>query len=219
MVTLLLARMQDSPAAGTNDRLEAPPDIPEEAIRRTEAESIIAVVCSRRGRTVGITTALTGAGGFGKTTLAKFVCDDKRVRKYFRKWVYFVTVGRNVRSEADIVNKVNKVIQNIAGGIPTFSNSERVGGQLGELLEQRPRTLLVLDDVWEEKQLKLFLRGGSRCVRLVTTRVPAILPTGFGTSPVLVDRMSHAEARQVLTRELPRLPEVVTRHLLTVTGR
>ncbi len=222
VVVALLARMQDRPAAGANDRPEASPDIPEEAIRRTEAESIIAAVCSRRGRTVGITTALTGAGGFGKTTLAKFVCNDKKVQKFFRKRVYFVTVGRNVRSEADIVAKVEEGIWRITGEeIPPSLNLNptTAGSKLGGLLEKRPRTLLVLDDVWEEKQLKPFLVGGSRCVRLVTTRVPAILPTGSGTSPVLVDRMSHAEARQVLTRELPRLSEVVTRDLLTVTGR
>jgi hypothetical protein len=46
---------------------------------------------------------------------------------------------------------------------------------MGRLLDQRPRTLLVLDDVWESEQLEPFLVGGSACVRLVTTRIPAVL--------------------------------------------
>ncbi len=162
---------------------------------------------------------LTGAGGFGKTTLAKVVCADKKVRKHFKNRVYFVTMGRDERSRASIASKVNQVIYLITGDTTTFDDPELAGARLGGLLDQRPRILLVLDDIWEREQLDPFLRGGSRCVRLVTTRVPTILPTGSGAPPVLVDRMSHAEARQVLTWRLPRLPEVLTRDLLATTGR
>jgi ABC-type molybdenum transport system ATPase subunit/photorepair protein PhrA len=38
--------------------------------------------------TVGITTSLYGAGGFGKTTLAQMVCADRR----FRGRVHWVAV-------------------------------------------------------------------------------------------------------------------------------
>ncbi|WP_157180373.1 NB-ARC domain-containing protein [Protofrankia coriariae] len=188
-------------------------------IRRTEVASVVAAVCSRQGGTVGITTVLTGAGGFGKTTLAKVVCADKKVRKHFKNRVYFVTMGRDERSRASIASKVNQVIHLITGDTTTFDDPELAGARLGGLLDQRPRILLVLDDIWEREQLDPFLRGGSRCVRLVTTRVPTILPTGSGAPPVLVDRMSHAEARQVLTWRLPRLPEVLTWDLLATTGR
>jgi hypothetical protein len=34
--------------------------------------------------------------------------------------------------------------------------------------------LLVVDDVWEDAQLRPFRFGGRTCTRLVTTRVPEI---------------------------------------------
>ena len=40
---------------------------------------IVAQLLRGGGATVGITTALHGAGGFGKTTIAKMVCADPRV--------------------------------------------------------------------------------------------------------------------------------------------
>ena len=51
---------------------------------------------ARGGGTVGITTAVHGAGGFGKTTVAKMVRADRRVLRRFRGRVYWVTVGRDV---------------------------------------------------------------------------------------------------------------------------
>ncbi|WP_405443929.1 hypothetical protein OG373_04160 [Streptomyces avidinii] len=57
--------------------------------------------------------------------------------------------------------------------------------------------MLVLDDVWEAEQLDPFLTGGRRCVRLVTTRNPALLPHSAQRIPV--DQMSPEQARPVLT--------------------
>ena len=128
-----------------------------------------------RGRTVGITTGLYGAGGFGKTTLAQMVCADRRVRRRFGGRVYLVTVGRDVRGAAAVAAKVNDVIKLVAGEDATFTDPQLAGRRLGSLLDAGPRRLLVLDDVWEPEQLAPFTEGGKRCARLVTTRVPELL--------------------------------------------
>jgi hypothetical protein len=77
--------------------------------------------------------------------------------------------------------------------------------------------LLLLDDVWDGEQLEPFLIGGRQCVRLVTTRVPGVLPRG--AVRVRVDQMSPAQAREVLTGELPPIDEAVVEDLLAATGR
>ena len=49
--------------------------------RPSELEAVVQALADGRGGTVGITTGLYGAGGFGKTTLAQMVCADRRVRR------------------------------------------------------------------------------------------------------------------------------------------
>jgi hypothetical protein len=167
--------------------------------------------------TVGITTGLYGAGGFGKTTLAVMACADQQIRKQFEGRVYSVTVGRDVRGPTAVAAKVNDVIKLITGADSTFTDPRLAGQWLGSLLDSGPSRLLVLDDVWDYEQLTPFTDGGARCVRLVTTRVPELL-TGRGAT-VRVDKMTHEQARMLLTVGLPPLDEVVVGGLLAVTGQ
>ncbi|WP_314175708.1 WD40 domain-containing protein [Streptomyces winkii] len=169
---------------------------------------------------MGITTALKGAGGFGKTTVARLVCTDTRVRERFGKHVYFVTLGREVRSRGAIAAKVAEVTRGITGdSVEVGADPEQLGVHLGNLLSRRPRSLLVIDDVWERAQLKPFLLGAEkRCVRLVTTRNPDVLPSD--ARAITVDRMSDVQARAVLTHGLDTpLPARQVDALLKATGR
>ncbi|MGW4994949.1 NB-ARC domain-containing protein, partial [Streptomyces mirabilis] len=220
-LVLLQLRVEDGPAPVEGDPPPpAPAPVPDWVVNRKQAERVIAAVCARHdhsGRTVGITTALHGAGGFGKTTLARIVCADRRVQRHFQGRVYFITVGRGVRGPAAIAAKIGEATRFITGNTASFDDPHLAGEHLGRLLDQRPRTLLVIDDVWDAEQLAPFLAGGGPCVRLVTTRIPAALPTHAGR--ITVDEMSSARARAVLTWQLPPLPAAVTRDLLKATGR
>ena len=198
----------------------APPEleVPEWVVDRpAEAEQVVTALLRGRGGTVGITTGLYGAGGFGKTTLALMVCADRRVRRRFRGGVYLVTVGRDLRGAAAVAAKVNDVIKLVAGEEATFTDPELAGGRLGALLDTGPRRLLVVDDVWEQQQLAPFSAGGRQCGRLVTTRVPRLL-AGQDVA-VRVDQMSAEQARRLLTAGLPPLDPAVVEGLLAVTGR
>ncbi|WP_159053416.1 NB-ARC domain-containing protein [Streptomyces regalis] len=221
LATAVAAWRQERPAAGIGDPpLPPAPEVPEWVVDRAEAVSAIRAVCqrTRRGaRTVAITTALEGAGGFGKTVLASVACASPRVRRHFRGRVFIVTIGRDVRGRAAVAAKVAEVTRFITGDTTAFDDPELAGAHLGRLLNQRPRTLLVLDDVWETEQLAPFLQGGRRCVRLVTTRKPALLPPA--TDRVRVDEMTSPQARAVLTWRLPPLPPQTVADLLEATGR
>ncbi|WP_411132975.1 NB-ARC domain-containing protein [Streptomyces sp. C10] len=211
---------QEHPLATAADP-PAPPRIPIPGwvVGRGESDEAVSVVCARRTSTaVGITTSLEGAGGFGKTTLATVVCAHPRVRRRFRGRVFTITMGRDVRGQTAVAAKVAEATRFITGDTATFDDPDLAGAHLGRLLDQRPRTLLVLDDVWEAEQLAPFLYGGSQCVRLVTTRTPAVLPPD--TTRISVDEMTPDQARAVLTWQLhPPLPEQLTQDLLRATGR
>jgi hypothetical protein len=185
--------------------------------RPTEVAGIVSALLHEEAATVGITTSLQGAGGFGKTTLALMVGADPQVRKRFSGYVYLVTVGRDVRGASAIAAKVNDVIKFVAGEDVTFTDPELAGRRLGSLLDVGPRRLLILDDLWEPEQLAPFVEGGRRCARLVTTRALGLL-VGRGTA-VQVDQMSREHALKLLTSGLPMLTRPVAERLLDVTGR
>ncbi|MGW0771796.1 NB-ARC domain-containing protein [Streptomyces sp. NPDC002676] len=211
------AWLQLRPPVGVDDPPPPPPmAVPEWFVDRAQTRTAAAALC-RGGRAVGITTSLWGAGGFGKTTLANAVYARGRVRRYFRSRIYPVTIGRDVRGRAAVAAKVAEVTRFITGDTTEFDDPDLAGAHLGRLLDQRPRTLLVLDDVWEAEQLEPFLKGGRRCVRLVTTRNPSLLPNSAHRIPV--DQMSHDQARAVLTWNLPPLPVTLVNDLLQATGR
>jgi hypothetical protein len=193
-------------------------DVPEWVVRRpAELAAIVKPLAEGRAGTVGITTGLYGAGGFGKTTLAQLVCADRRVRRRFGGRIYLVTVGRDVRGAAAVAAKVNDVIKIVTGEDATFTDPQLSGARLGALLDAGPDRLVVLDDVWEPEQLAPFTGGGKKCARLVTTRVPELV-AGRGVT-VRVDQMSPEQARALLTFGLPQLDRAVLRGLLEVTGR
>ncbi len=204
-----------------DDHRAVPPalEIPGWVVDRPfEVGLVVRQLLRRRGSgTVGITTSLYGAGGFGKTTLARVVCADQRVRQHVGGRIFFVTVGRDVRGNAAIAAKVNDVIKLVCGEDATFTDARLAGQRLGSLLDDRPRRLLVLDDVWSAEQLAPFLLGGRQCARLVTTRIPEVM-AGRGAL-VLVDQMSLPQARKVLTYDLPTVASAVVDGLLMVTGR
>ncbi|GGY07543.1 hypothetical protein GCM10010358_70850 [Streptomyces minutiscleroticus] len=191
--------------------------VPSWFVDREQTRQTIRAICRRRGRAVGITTSLWGAGGFGKTTLATAASVHWRVRWRFRSRIYPVTIGRDVRGRAALAAKVAEVTRFITGDTTEFDDPDLAGAHLGRLLDRRPRTLLLLDDVWENEQLTPFLQGGRRCVRLVTTRNPRLLPVG--AHAIHVDEMSPAQAAAVLTYNIPPLPRALVDDLLHTTGR
>ncbi|MFI1718907.1 NB-ARC domain-containing protein, partial [Streptomyces litmocidini] len=200
-----------------NDPLPPQPTpVPEWFVDRAQTRATVAAVC-RASRSVGVTASLWGAGGFGKTTLTTAVCNDRRVKRRFDSRIYRVTVGRDVRGRAAVAAKVVEVARFITGDGTEFTDPDLAGAHLGRLLDARPRTLLVLDDVWAEEQLAPFLQGGSRCVRLITTRNRHLLQPG--AFRIHVDELSPEQARAVLNHGLPPLPGALVDGLLQATGR
>ncbi|MFD7919825.1 NB-ARC domain-containing protein [Streptomyces sp. NPDC059740] len=198
------------------------PTVPEWVVDRDQVDQVVAALRQeRRSATVGITAAaaLHGAGGFGKTTVAELVWSDRRVQRRFGGRIYRVVLGRDVRSRAEVAAKVCEAARFITGDATVFEDPELAGAHLDRLLRVRPPTLLIIDDVWWPEQIRPFMTGDAgQCVRLVTTRVPDLLPQG--AQCVLVDEMSPRQAESLLTRDIdPPWPPDILQGLLDVTGR
>ncbi|MGW0747440.1 NB-ARC domain-containing protein, partial [Streptomyces sp. NPDC002817] len=222
----LVVTLRTSPSGPAHSvRRPAPPPVPQRWVDRDEADDVIKAVRQRSrtgwsGAPVAITTGLHGAGGFGKTTLAKYVAAQRSVQRRFPGGVHLITIGRDVRGRAAVAAKVAEETRVITGDTTeTGSDPERAGAHLGALLAQRRRTLLIIDDVWEPEQLTPFLQGAEQvCVRLVTTRRPNTLPAA--AVRIEVDRMTAEQARRLLTHGLATLPERgVVERLVKAAGR
>jgi hypothetical protein len=184
--------------------------------RPAKVNQIVDALRSRHGQTVGITTAVHGAGGFGKTTVARLVRADPRVLGRFRGRVCWVTLGRDAGKEL-LAGLVNGLIAQLdPDRAVTFTEVGQAADHLAAILAKGPRRLLILDDVWTAQQLAAFPAAG-RCARLVTTRNRSL--AAGSVVPVEVDQMTGRQARALLLHELPPLPPATASGLLEQTGR
>jgi hypothetical protein len=180
------------------------------------AEALLTGLTADGAAAVGLTAGLEGAGGFGKTTLAAQVCRRPEVAARFPGGLLWATVGEHRRG-ADLAAEIGGLCEVLSGGRPGTADPHVAGARLGELLDRREATLLVVDDVWSRAQLEPFLIGGSACRRLVTTRNRGVLPGG-GLS-LLVDRMSPDQADAVLTAGIAGMPAQAADRLRGLSGR
>jgi WD40 repeat protein len=178
-------------------------------------EHLLAAAADRAARAVGITTALRGAGGFGKTTLAQALCQDPRLRTAYPDGILWLTFGDRL-TDGERLARVRDLLRLWSRGEPpTFETLAAAGGFLRDLLADR-RVLVVVDDVWSPLDLLPFRDLDPAATLLVTTRDRRNLPDGCRA--VDVDAMAVGEAVELLGAGLPDFPVVPLRDLARWLG-
>ncbi|KAK1685430.1 hypothetical protein QYE76_046278 [Lolium multiflorum] len=122
---------------------------------------------------------VVGIGGVGKTTLARYVYHDKRIKDHFyqQMWVCVSTDFNEVRLTREILEHVCKDTQEYEN----ISNFDVLQKILSKNIRNK-RFLLVLDDMWEDKDksgwMKLLAPLKSNqvngCMILATTRMNSV---------------------------------------------
>ncbi|KAL4560374.1 hypothetical protein LXL04_032524 [Taraxacum kok-saghyz] len=114
--------------------------------------------------------SIIGMGGIGKTTIAKLLYNEEKVKVRFevRAWVC-------VSEDLDVFNISKAIFQAVTGENKDFANLDLLHVALKEKLSKK-RFLLVLDDVWNEDHSKWellqnpLLVGAPGSKIIVTTR-------------------------------------------------
>ncbi|KAM3752641.1 hypothetical protein ACB098_03G034600 [Castanea mollissima] len=127
--------------------------------------------------------SIVGIGGMGKTTLTRYVYNDRRVLGYFnlKMWVC-------VSDNFDVKKITKKIFESATGKKPENLEMDNLQIKLCEELNQK-KYLLVLDDVWNEDEekwsiLKGILMSGSKGSKVViTTRTKLIANITSTISP------------------------------------
>ena len=176
------------------------PDLPEGFVERPAViEALLSQVLDKnRENPVAITTALRGAGGLGKTTLATAICHRDEVVTAFNDGILWVTIGQT----PNLQEGVAKLYAALTGNRPGFIDEEDAAFHLSDVLQDKS-CLIVLDDVWDLAHLEPFMRGGPGCTRLITTRH---FEVAVEARCVEVHEMTSSEAVSMLGRRLPVVP-------------
>lgn len=188
-----------------NNQVEIPPPFmapkpPDHFVKRpAEYEKIINHLIRDKSMKNSRIVSIHGAGGFGKTTLAKAVCHDARIRGAFSDGILWVEVQQST-SMNKIASLFSTIHLELTGEyIPLNSDSLQIGQSLVRNDLMNRNVLLVLDDVWDFGDLVLFQSILGNNYMLVTTRFKNLPENAL---KVNVDEMKEQEALELLTSRL-----------------
>ncbi len=175
------------------------PEPPTDFVRRpAEFEALKGKLLDAKGDAVAISAALKGAGGYGKTTLAKALAHDPDIQDAYFDGVLWVELGEK---PDNLLGAIADRITILTGTPPGLATIDAAAAALGEALGER-RILMIVDDAWREQDLRPFLQGGPNTARLITTRLSRVLPSNAFRQPV--DAMTGDEALELLSSSLPK---------------
>jgi hypothetical protein len=141
-------------------------DIVCELLLRNEPSTMTAITAATSHNQV----AVQGMGGIGKTVLAAMACYDLRVRQAFPDGIYWLSFG----TQPQIATLQSQLVNWIDGKPTTLSDVESLRLLLAGILSEK-KCLLVLDDVWQGRDLEGFQGLGEGVHLLVTTRKQTII--------------------------------------------
>jgi WD40 repeat protein len=174
------------------------PEPPADFVERPkEFDALKKQLLDAKGDAVAITAALRGAGGYGKTTLAKALAHDQVIQDAYFDGILWAELGEKPEN---LLSILSDLITRLTGERPGLETVNAAASALGEALGDR-RILMIVDDAWREPDLRPFLQGGSSTTRLVTTRIDSVLPQNAIRQPV--DAMQEREALNMLAAGLP----------------
>ncbi|KAL5232237.1 hypothetical protein ABZP36_031013 [Zizania latifolia] len=165
--------------------------------RDTEKDSIVELLMKGKSDDLGV-LPLVGVGGVGKTTLARFVYHDQRIKIHFdlRMWVCVSDNFNEQRLTREMLELVCKDRQ----GHENITSFDALHQELSEKIRGK-RFLLVLDDMWEDQDRSrwdgllapLKHNEATGCMILATTRRPSVARMIGTMSKVEVNGLDEIE--------------------------
>ncbi len=155
-------------------------------------------------------TALQGMGGIGKTVLAQALCRDEVVQQAFPDGIAWVTVGREAQ-ETDTVSRLREIGKALGDDLSLYDTEVAAKNQYRSTIRGKA-ALVVIDDVWQSRDLEPFLADDSPRSRLLFTTRDANIAAAVGAREHLANLLSEIQSREMLARwsatEEAKLPSV-----------
>jgi len=143
------------------------PSLPTNYLERDEElDSLRGLFLSEDAKRRVSITAVKGMGGVGKSILALALCHDELIQKNFHDGVIWVRVGQDPGNLAKQMFEIGQFF----GDSPAFYETPEAGRNRLDSLIRGKFVLIVLDDVWDARQVSPFFFNSPTCRTLITTR-------------------------------------------------
>ena len=177
-----------------------PPPLPSNHVNRQILLDEIAtklLQATSNHNTCGTTLTITGAGGYGKTTIVTSLCYHPIVKEHFTDGFVFIELG----PQATDPNFKLRTLYNLLTNKHCDHNVAEE--KVKELTIAYYRNLLVIiDDVWDTEVAGPFVKAFSNCKTILTTRMNNIEQYIPCNEVITVGQMTKNEALCLLTSEV-----------------
>ena len=156
-----------------------------------------------------LTVVLTGKGGIGKSTIAKMLCHQPSVQMHFLSGFLFIKLGPVPEKPFNLLSQLYLNLTGLPWTQPkTEEEKEAIEEELVDCLSEDIDTicknhanklLVVIDDVWEVEDAKVYIDTFTSCKIVLTTRNGNISTLISCKHVIPVKGMDQAEAVELLT--------------------
>jgi hypothetical protein len=171
------------------------PPLPATYVERPEALRSLRdlIITDGSGRNIAV-TAVEGMGGIGKSVLAQALCHDEVVQQAFPDGVIWVTAGKE--PAYDRVTRMREVGKALNDDLSRYDSELGCKNQYRTTIRKKA-ALIVVDDVWDSRDVEPFLVQSPRSRLVFTTRLTQIAGA-VGAREHPVDVLTEGQSRDLL---------------------
>ena len=147
--------------------LNMAPALPAKFVHRPQLHEQVKqqLLLSNEQKGVPLYLSITGAEGYGKTTLACALCHDREIQEYYDDGVLWMSLN----TEGNALEEATKVYNTATGDNRVFSSLDEATKVLSDVLYQMDTSfLLVIDHVQWFHQLSLFMDPSFSKVKILS---------------------------------------------------
>ena len=161
-------------------------------------EDTVKICCKSCNGTILL---ITGAGGFGKSTLTIALCHHELIKDKFSNHILFISLGPQADSPTVILKKLYFGLT--GNSIENFTD-DYLKMQLENVIAKCSHDILVIiDDVWNYDDAEPLINTFNRCHIVLTSRMITLPQLGNPPNIVNVKEMNLEEAIALLSYKLP----------------
>jgi len=143
------------------------------------------------------TLTITGAGGFGKTTIVTALCHHPTIKQQFTNGFVFVHLGPQ---SSDPIEKLCQLYHLLTGQDLKAGDTNHAEQEIQQLIETHYQNILVIiDDVWHVEDADPIVRAFGCCKTVLTTRMNDIEQYISTAEKINIGPMETDEAITLLT--------------------
>ena len=198
IIYVLLLIIKSCSTAGINCP-PPPPLLPNHVCRQQLLNEMVSKLCQSTidPNRYGTSLTVTGAGGFGKTSLVTALCHHPVIKEKFTDGVAFIELGPQA---TDPSIKLSELYHLLTGDYLKQGDINHAEQEINQLTSLYCRKLLVIiDDVWHVEDAEPIVKAFSKCKIVLTTRMNDIEQHITTKHVVSVGPMEQSEARSLLT--------------------